>query len=130
MYVKLLFIHLQIWSVNISVRACDFGGFLWTWIFISWGCERHPVFSLSNQVFYITSHHLVVLHVHIISAGVLTTCLHTGGSHWHLVGCKYATGCYEVTFQLNLLMPLVSLMLWCDNKCKFPLMSLKVSPRY
>lgn len=100
-------------SVNTGMRVCGFEGSLQTWIlFLMKWLEIIWLFLL-GLVAYISSCHLVILHVYILSAARLTTYLHAKGSHWatnlHIVAWRSSS--YSISYVGHL-------RLWCDAECK------------
>lgn len=74
-------------------------------LFLSWMWDTICLFPLI---------YLPDIRCSTLSATESNAYMHFECNYWHPVGCECAPGGYEITFQLNLLMHLASLMFWCD----------------
>lgn len=114
---KIFFI--QLWSINIGCAALEFSPNSSS---SSYKDIKDSLFLFSLMwVFIYLPVTWFVQHVHIRSSEISSffICLwKLVGSYSHTVRCESAPGGSEVIFQVNLLMHLASLMVWCDTDYK------------
>lgn len=112
LYINWLLIHFWTFLINISVRMWGLSLKIDLLLTRIW---EILCFSPLVSDAYITSFHLIVPCMHILST---TGCLNTEVNHWHTARCKSTPDVYEITSRINLLMHLVPLMLLWDTKGK------------